>query len=249
MKVIIIAAGSATRLGDNTKEIPKGLLDINGKSILERQMTLFRKFGITDISIITGLHKEKFDFPEVRYIEDKKHSEHDVLGSLMAGRFLMTDDLLVSYSDILFDESVFQKMFHFGGDIGIAVDLEWEKAYASRTQHPREEADNVLIENNRILQIKKNITSDKEGEMIGEFVGVMKLSKKGCDIFVERYDHLEKTFEGKFQEAPSFKKAYLTDMLQDLIDNGVDVTPIIVDGRWCEIDTTQDLDRARREFH
>ena len=53
MKVIIIAAGSATRLGKLTEKKPKGLLEINGKSILQRQIDLFKKYDIQDI-IITG---------------------------------------------------------------------------------------------------------------------------------------------------------------------------------------------------
>ena len=40
MKAIILAAGRGTRLGHYTKEIPKGLVDINGKSIIERQIEL-----------------------------------------------------------------------------------------------------------------------------------------------------------------------------------------------------------------
>ncbi len=51
MKVIIIAAGSATRLEKYTQKLPKGLLDINGKTILERQISMFRKRNISDITV------------------------------------------------------------------------------------------------------------------------------------------------------------------------------------------------------
>ena len=40
MRAIILAAGSGLRLGRHTKDIPKALLDLNGKSILERQISL-----------------------------------------------------------------------------------------------------------------------------------------------------------------------------------------------------------------
>ena len=53
---------------------------------------------------------------------------------------------------------------------------------------------------------------------------------------------------GKFQNAQSFKKAYLTDMFQELIDNKQKISPIIIKGNWCEIDTLQDLDRAKTLF-
>ena len=74
----------------------------------------------------------------------------------------------------------------------------------------------------------------------------MKLSKKGAKIFVEKFNNLIKFHEGKFHNAPSIKKAYLTDMLQELIDSGILVEPIIINGKWYEIDTPQDLQIARK---
>ena len=62
MKVIILAAGKGTRLGHHTNDIPKALVDINGSSIIERQLKQFQNKGITDISIIVGYKKEKFPF-------------------------------------------------------------------------------------------------------------------------------------------------------------------------------------------
>ena len=44
MKAIIIAAGIGSRLGDLTKDLPKPLVDVNGKSILQRQIEIFNKF-------------------------------------------------------------------------------------------------------------------------------------------------------------------------------------------------------------
>ena len=246
MKIIIIAAGWATRLGKETIDIPKGLLKITKKSIIEMQLDLFQENHSSDITIITGPNKDKFKFKNVNYIQNKDSKNQEVLGSLMKSKSIMNDEVLTSYSDIIFDASIFRSMLDFKGDIGIAVDLDWEKKYLNRTQHPKSEADNVLIENHRILKIKKNIKESKSTQNLGEFVGLMKLSKKGAKIFVEKFNHLIKFHEGKFHNAPSIKKAYLTDMLQELIDSGILVEPIIINGKWYEIDTPQDLQIARK---
>ena len=55
MKVIILAAGRGTRLGHYTKEIPKALVDINGKSIIERQIELFRKNNRVSLNIFVNM--------------------------------------------------------------------------------------------------------------------------------------------------------------------------------------------------
>ena len=59
MRAIILAAGSGLRLGQHTKDIPKALLDLNGKSILERQISLLRQHGINEIFVVTGYQQEK----------------------------------------------------------------------------------------------------------------------------------------------------------------------------------------------
>ena len=52
MRAIILAAGEGSRMGKLTQNIPKPLLDINGKSIIERQLSILKQNGILDIIII-----------------------------------------------------------------------------------------------------------------------------------------------------------------------------------------------------
>ena len=70
MKVIILAAGQGSRLGNYTKVLPKALVDINGKSLIQRQIDLLRKNDIKKIIVITGFNPEKFNLENVSYIED-----------------------------------------------------------------------------------------------------------------------------------------------------------------------------------
>ena len=160
----------------------------------------------------------------------------------------MNDEMITTYSDIIFDEKILNSIMEFKGDIGIAVELNWEKRYINRDQHPKSEADNVIIHNGEILKIKKNISESKDDQIIGEFIGLMKLSKEGAKIFKNKYSELEKTHEGKFHNAPSLERAYLTDMLQELINSGLKISPIIINGSWCEIDTPQDIEIAKKNF-
>jgi choline kinase len=246
MKIIFIAAGSSARLGKQTLNFPKGLIKINNNSIIGTQLDLFRNKNFNDIIIITGPNADKFDFKDVTYINDKNHKKHDVLGSLMIAKLQMNDEIITTYSDIVFDEKILNSIIKFTGDFGIAVDLNWEEKYVNRDQHPKNEADNVIIDNGKILKIRKNIRKGEGNQVIGEFLGIMKLSKKGTKIFKDKYSELVKSHTGKFHNAPSLEKAYLTDMLQELINSGIKISPIIVSGNWCEIDTPQDLEIAKK---
>lgn len=248
MKAIIIAAGSAKRLGSFTKELPKGLLDINGKTILDRQIQVLKNNGIQEIIIIIGPHKEKFKFDKVRYIEDIEYEKHDVLLSLMEAKNEIKGETIITYSDILFDEKILQQIIKSKVDIGIATDMNWEQKYENRTEHPKSQADNVIIENNKIIKIKKNISKILDNQKNGEFIGIIKLSQKGSKKFVMEYNKIEKNKPHSFHNALIFEKAYLTDMIQELIEQKILVEPIIVDGDWCEIDTLQDLENAKKKY-
>lgn len=247
MKAIIIAAGYGSRLDNHTKEIPKVLIDINGKSILDRQSELLEDNGIKKIIVVIGPNKTKFRNQKLQYVEDSFFQEHEQLGSLMEARNYFDEELLILFSDILFDQKVLFKILNSDCDIGISLDLDWKKGYDGRTEHPMSEADLALVENNKIVKIQKNLISNFNSK-IGEFIGIIKLSSVGAKNFVKHFENLENSHEGKFHNADSLNKAYLTDMIQDLIQNGEAITPIFVDGKWCEIDTPQDLERAKCMF-
>ena len=248
MKGIILAGGSSLRLGDITADLPKGLLEINGKSIIQRQIETYKKNGINEIIIITGPNSKKFNFQNVTYVQDENYEKHEVLGSLMTAKEFMTGGFIMTYSDIIYDESVLASILNSNNPITIAVDLECEEKYDNRTEHPKSEADNVLIENKKILNIKKNIIKEKNTQKIGEFIGMMKISENGFRKFANIFSELNELHTGKFQNAPTFKKAYLTDILQELIDRGIEISAEIIKGKWIEIDTPQDLKNAIKDF-
>ncbi len=248
MKVIVIAAGSGRRISEETKHLPKYLIRVNDKTIMELQSAIYKKYNVDQIIIITGPNKEKFTVDGFTYVEDVNYQRHDILGSLMEARKHITGDVMIVYSDIVFDDAVLSKIIESKDDIGIAIDLEWKKSYIGRTDHPHSEAENVVLDTNQnVIEIKKNISAEPENT-VGEFLGIMKMSPRGSEIFVKKFEELEKSHTGMFHNAPSLEKAYLTDMIQELIDSKIIISPIIVSGKWCEIDTLQDLQRARKLF-
>ena len=62
MKAVFIAAGEGSRMGNLTTDTPKPLVDVNGKSILERQIRILNNKNINEILIITGPFAEKYKF-------------------------------------------------------------------------------------------------------------------------------------------------------------------------------------------
>ena len=248
MNAIILAAGEGTRLRPETISIPKGMVKLFDKSLLEMQIDVFKKCSINDISIVTGYLADKITFPSINYFKNENFPSTAGNESIFCAKEKLQDCTIITYSDLVFEKAVIDQVIDFKGDIGIAVDLDWEKNYVNRDQHPKSEAENILINGNEVLEIRKNISACKENEKIGECLGLMKFSRKASKVFLDKYSELEISHQGKFHNAPSLEKALISDMIQELIDSEINVEPIYVSGKWCEIDTPQDLEIARKIF-
>ena len=246
MNAIILAAGMGIRLLPNTENIPKGMVKLFDKSLIEMQIDIFKKCGIDDISVVTGYLAEKINFQSINYFKNENFSTTSGNESLYCAKQKL-NDTIICYADLIFDISIIKKMIDFNGDVGIAVESDWKSRYVGRTLHPISEADNVLFdESGKIIELRKNI--QKPNSNIGEFLGVMRLSSKGSSLFLKRFSELKESHVGRFHDSPSLKQSILPDMIQELIDLGINVEPVMISEKWCEIDTEQDLDFARKKI-
>ena len=247
MNAIIIAGGKSTRIRPLSNEIPKTMVEVYGKSILERQIEVFQSCGISDITAVTGYHSEKINLPNINCIKNEEYKTTNVNEGLFCAKAKLNDSVIITYGDIIFEREVLEQTLNFKGDIGIVIDLDWEKQYTGKFGRPISEADNVIMNKKQILKISKNLTK-KDDLILAESIGIFKLSKSGAKILLDRYNHLKKSHKGKFHSASSFKDAFFMDMIQELIDTNVIIEPIPINGRWCEIDTQLDLERAKEIF-
>ena len=238
MKSIIIAAGSGKRIPEFSKLIPKSLIKINKRSILKRQIDLMTISKISKISIVKGFKSNKINFKNVRYFYNKNYKKNEQLDSLLCAKEWFTDDLLITFSDIIYEASMNQKMIKSKHDFTIAIQKNWKKKYVKRFDHPTDQADKVLIKNNRITDIGKKLSEDKAN---GEFLGIIKISKKICNIFINHYKILKKT--------KKTEKLQIHHFFRYLIKKNINIKPTYVNGKYMEIDTYNDFKIAKEMFN
>ena len=248
MKTLFLAAGVGSRLNEITNGLPKPLVDINGISLIQRQINLLKKKSIEKIFVIRGFKSNEFHLDDVSYIEDLEYDKHDQLGSLIVAASELSGDLLITFGDIIFDEDILDQILSSNSNFGVAIDLNWAKSYEKRIDNPIELAGKVLVKDGMIKQFSENLPIKKEGFLIGEFLGIIKLSNASAVILQKSLQQLKKTHNGKFHDAQSFQCAKITDILQELVEINIEINPIFVNGRWCEIDTPKDLEIARKQF-
>ena len=113
MRAIILAGGLGTRLKEKVKKIPKSMIKIGGLPILSRQVELFKKYGIKDITIATGYLSgviEKYfkngrDFG-VRISYSKEEEPLGTAGGLKEIESRLKNDFLLLYGDVMADLDV-----------------------------------------------------------------------------------------------------------------------------------------------
>ena len=247
-KALIIAAGLGSRLKKHTENLPKCMLDFGGKTLLQRQLESYKQNEIKDISLVRGYKKEKINYKDIKYFENKDYKNNNILNSIFYAEKIINGNIIISYSDILFDKSVVERTLKSDHDISVVVDIDWRGYYVGRKDHPISEAENVIFNsNNEVEKIGKINTGNQE--VHGEFIGMIKLSNRGTEIFKEHFHRLKKIYWNKpFQRAKIFQKAYLTDFIQELVDIGIKVHCVIIESGWKEIDTVEDYKKALAGF-
>ena len=246
--VIIIAAGLGSRLKKYTDNLPKCMLDFAGKTLLQRQIEAFKINGLNKISVIRGFKKEKINYPDLTYFENKEYKNNNILNSMMYAEEALNGHVIVSYSDILFEKEVVKRLMESEHDISIVVDIDWRGYYINRKDHPINEAENVIFDaNNNVVEIGKIHTG--KHDVHGEFIGMLKLSPRGSEIFKKHFHRAKDLYWNKpFQRAKTFQKAYITDIIQDMSDLGVPIHCVIIERGWKEIDTEEDYKNALKSF-
>lgn len=152
MQLVIIAGGKGTRLG--LKDIPKPMVEIEGKPLLEYQIELAKKYGINEIFIMSGyladVIKDYFQDGSKWGIKIHHITESEPLGSagcikLLEGK--ITERFMIFYGDIVMDFDI-DSFMHFDKNY---------KSIGTILVHPNDhplESDLIEVdENNKVTNV------------------------------------------------------------------------------------------------
>lgn len=248
MKVIILAAGMGTRLEKYTKNLPKCMLRFKGKPLIQWQVETLRACGLKDITIVKGYMPEKIKLRGVKTYINPDFAGTNMVETLFCAEKEMTDEILVVYSDILYEKKLILNALKSKADIGVTVDNDYWAYWQSRLDHPEEDTESMVIDKTGKI-IDLGDTHCKKSEAQVRYVGMIRFSKKGVKALKKVY-HAQKAkyFDnpGPWLRSKSFKKAYMTCMLHALINADYRVDPIFMTHGWMEFDTVEDYEKANQ---
>lgn len=245
MKAIILAAGQGTRLKKYTENLPKGMLEFQGKTIIQRQIELYHKCGINDVIIIRGFAADKIGYQNVKYYMNEAFQETNMVESLMVAKEEFNDDIIISYSDVLFTKAMLETMMDNKDEFAVAVDIEWKKYWQKRYGKIDFDTESLkLDENGKIVSL--GLENPPLNEIDARYIGLLKFSSSGLKKIINIWDkdyieYLNKPWQ---QSGKTIRKSYMTDLLNALIEEGNDITAVKFANGWIEFDTNEDYEKA-----
>ena len=248
MKAILIGAGRGKRLMPYTQETPKCFAEVKGKRILDWGLEALQAGGLTDIVFIGGYRMEKVQavYPKFSFCHNVDWENNNVLFSLMCAEDYMTDGFVCAYSDILYRGEIIRSLMESQHDITLVCDTAWRDRYRNRTEHPESDGEKIAAEGERIIAVNRTMENEVA---LGEYIGLARFTPKGAKVL--RMAFHQRKFKGnggRFQEAKIFKKSYLIDLYQEMIDKGTALFLLETEGGYMEIDTNQDFMVAKKDW-
>ncbi len=235
---MVLAAGAGRRLGEDTAELPKTLLKVDGdRTILDVALGNFAAVGLEEAVIVTGFASERIDerLPELserhglrlETVYNPKALEWNNAYSLWCAREHFGRGVLLANGDTVHPSSVEQVLLDGRGGTDLVLAVDQEKPLAEEEMKVHITSEGLLDRINKAL----DPTTAQ-----GEYIGVTLIEPGAADALA---DALQATYERDPQ-------LYYEDGYQELVDRGftIDVAPI-GDVKWVEIDNHDDLAKGR----
>ncbi len=232
MQIVILAAGLGSRLG---RGVPKALVEVAGKTMLEYQMEWVKSFDPERVIVISGYHHDDMKsfcdkkFPEAILVENKRYKEQN-LYSLLAAEDYLDDDTLIMNVDHIYPDTFAKR---------VAPQLKEIENYAIFADTERSLTDDdmkVFVNSDgKVEKISKKLTEWNAG-----YIG-MTFIKKG---FWKEY------FAAADKVAEDFKEKAVVEMVIQELVNGSFFPEIINSDaiKWYEIDTPEEHAVAEKEL-
>jgi dTDP-glucose pyrophosphorylase len=248
MKAVILAAGKGTRMRELTASVPKPMLKVHGKPILEHIVSGILEAGIRDFCIITGFQAETIENhfgdgsrwgAKISYV---RQLVQDGTGKApeLAKPFLGTDDFLLTYGDILVKPETYIAMVkrfkegNFSGLITVTVGEDVTKGAIN------------FFDSEFCL---KRIVEKPSAQQVAEFQA-QGLLKKGDPVWYNAGIYMFKTalfdFTARLQKSPRGEYE-LPDAITAMLQAGQKVAGCKIEGRWVDVRDPEVLAELEKE--
>jgi choline kinase len=228
MQAVILAAGSGSRLEKVSGGMPKCLLPVGGRPLIEHQLEALHDAGVGKILVVVGHKAEEVRKTlgnRVEYIENTLYSETNSLYSLWLARDWLKGPFVLLNCDLLFHPEILDRLMSKGGNA---------LAFDSTSTRGKEQT-KVAVREGKVIDLGKDLKPELTR---GESLGLLVFDAQGThSLFSRAHALIENGAE----------KSWVIEAVRSACTE-VEVQALNVAGSpWVEIDFPNDFERAQRE--
>ena len=239
MKAVVLAAGIGKRLQPLTTRLPKCLLEVSGKPLIDYYFDAFVKCGIDEVVYVLGHEGEmikkrlgnSYLGVKVRYIYNPMYQGSGSAYSVLLARNEFTrEPFIISDSDMLFPPQLLRVVIESKHDNVIMVENDPAKF--------SEEPVWVLAVDGIVTEATKN-AFDKS-KFVGECIGMFKFGDNAPEVLINGLRNYLKIHGIASQYDDAYNDVY----------PHICVYPVLTQGLpWAEIDHLRDLEKAIKDIY
>ena len=234
-KAIILADVRGSRLGHLTKEVPKCLVKLKKKPLISYQIKSLRKAGIKNIALVVGYKSNKLKNYSDKIFKNNFWNKTNMVYSLLCAKQWIDQQVIVSYSDIVYPSEFVEKLINSKMKNVIIVDKNWKKLWKLRFKQPLVDAETLkLNRDNSLKEIGKKTNNYTDIE--GQYIGLFKISSNMFWIIYKMFNEIKTVSSNED----------FTSMFQKVLERGTKIYAEEVHGKWFEIDSPYDLSIAEK---
>lgn len=235
MQAVVLCAGIGRRLYPLTKDKPKSLLPLGGKTILEHIIGNLRIAGIDKIFLVTGYNRELIEdlvknkkYNDIQFIINEEFASTNTAFSLNLVLKEIDSDFILLNGDVVFDKDILFELISHPEENCVVVD---------NTVNLNEEEVKVIASNGHIRRIGKELDP---GDCLGEAIGMNKISR----YLIPKLSHVLDDLENKREFHHFFEKGF-----DRVCENNSRFGVLLTDKAWIEIDTMEDFFNAQNNIY
>jgi choline kinase len=233
MRAVILAAGRGSRMGHLGDDRPKCLVELEGQSLIARQIAALRRGGVDEIGVVRGYRAETIDFPGLSYFANERWAETNMVMSLAAAAaWLRAGPVIVSYADIFYRGELVRGLTAAPGQLVVTYDRAWRRLWTRRFTDPLADAETFRISTaGQLLEIGGKTTRIEDIQ--GQYMGLFKFTPPAWSAVEALLGTLDAAIRDRLD---------VTGLLRRLLaGKEVPIGTFGADGQWGEIDNPEDV--------
>ncbi len=236
---VILAASRGEGMDELTRDRPKVMIPVAGKTVLRRQVDKFKAQGINNITVVAGYRSGAIDVQGVSVVVNEDWEKSSELTSLACALDAFSNETVLIYGDLLFRTYILNNLMDWDADLLVVVDsspLDRVQGNTNDLAYCSSPDDRAMYQQKVSLDQISGLDNWQVRKADGRWIGMLRVRGEGRAFLVEALEQLRG--EGRFEDRG------VPDLINRLVENGHAPQVQYISGHWMDINNLQDLQRA-----